>query len=517
MNVSISSVQFSKWMNSLPAAKNQAGKFTQDVLKAGNTIGQNEKKEDVPANNKMLLYSGEVADGDMEYNDESTLNMEIVPSSKREYTKEDAIKYQYLQQFSFNLNDVLAGKVDNITLPDLNKPVPQEFIDELSRNGVTKNSYDSGRIGFYLSGLDETNSSFTHSVEYLASGYAVGKQHIEDHYSGEEKAQLLKDLETQYNSGAEIIAKNASKEIGEFFEDGGTEGEAKKVYDSVMKAYQDSVKQYSDFIKDNQDYSKLNQEDQWLKTDDSYMAGQLRKAAETNASNTKEVSEAKYYSVDELDKAKSMINEIKSYDSNSYGERSINSNSSEEEIGFKLAELSLKGELFNRFSGVSDGIKRAMTKSIEKFTNTLADRLNEELKKTREKVAEPGKAADLVSKNIFTVYNRIMDLYKNTNDVAKALKEGAEFAKARHLTNAGDPQYSNLWRYGNDGSKYWNNFFENTMKYKSTKFVIMPNENGYIDKESGIDTLTRNWNKFAESWTDDSSVKLNEGTFLAYG
>jgi hypothetical protein len=516
MNVTNTSVQLATWMNSLPIAKNYAGKLTQDLVKTGNTVGENEKKEGLPANNKMILYSGEVVDGDLEYNDQSILSIEIVPSSKREYTKEDALKYQYLQQFSFNINDVLAGKVENIKLPELNKPIPQEFIDEISRNGVTENSYDSSRTGFYLSGLDENNSSFTHSVEYLASGYAVGKQHIEDHYSGEEKAQLLKDLDTQYKTGVEIIARNASKEIGDFFEESGSNGEAKKVYDSVMKAYQDSVDQFSDYIKDNKNYAKLNQEDQWLRTDDSYMAGQLRKAIENDSTNLKEVNEGEYYSIDELDKAKSMITEIKSYDVITQSERYIGSNSSEEEIGFKLAELSLKGEIFNRFSGVSDSIKKAMTKSIEKFTSTLTDRLNEELKKNREKVAEPGKAADLVSKNVFTVYNRIMDLYKNTGDVTRALKEGAEFAKAQHMKNASDPQYSNLWRYGKEGSRYWNNFFENTMKYKSTNFVIMPNENGYMDKESGIDALTKSWNQFADSWTDDSSVKLNEGTFSAY-
>ncbi len=97
----------------------------------------------------------------------------------------------------------------------------------------------------------------------------------------------------------------------------------------------------------------------------------------------------------------------------------------------------------------------------------------------------------------------------------KALKEGAEYGKTQHMKNAQKSSY--LWRYGESSSRFWNNFFQNTLKFKSTSYTVMSRDNGcYIDKESGAESLTKNWNSFVSKWTNDNRVKLNAGFFLAY-
>jgi len=100
----------------------------------------------------------------------------------------------------------------------------------------------------------------------------------------------------------------------------------------------------------------------------------------------------------------------------------------------------------------------------------------------------------------------------------KALEEGAAFGKSQHISKTKDSQYSNLNRYGDTGSKYWNNFFQNTLKYKTQiiSLELPDSNNGYIDKESGIETLSKEWNSFVSRFTDDNSVKLSTNSFSVY-
>ncbi len=277
-------------------------------------------------------------------------------------------------------------------------------------HGINEDTYDSGRAYFYINGLDEDNTKLGNSVDYLASGYAVSKKHIEDYFSGEEKTKLLGDLETKFNAAVEQAAAKSAEQVGGFFEENGVSGETQKIHDSIVKAYQNSVDQYSSYIKDNKNYANLDKiENEWLKKDDSYMACQLRKAVKSDKTAAIKAGETEYYSMEEIDKTKEMISEIKSYEPGSNADSLIGVNCSEEEIGFKLAELGLKGEIFNKFSGVSSSLKNAISKSIKRFTDMLADKLNKELNKERKAVAEPGRLEDFDQKKIFAVYNHIMN------------------------------------------------------------------------------------------------------------
>ncbi|WP_027400546.1 hypothetical protein [Anaerovorax odorimutans] len=515
MNISNLSNKYLQWIKSMPTAKNYA-KQNAGVLNHINSANTISKRSSAPVEIDKILYSGEVVKSDMKnYTGTPITECEIVPSSQREYTIGDALNYQYNKQFTINLEDIMSGNCENIKLRDPNSSVPQDFIERLQQQGIQEESYDSSRTEFYIMGLNEDTASIGHSIDYLASGYAVSKKHIEDNYVGEEKDKLLNKLESEYNMSVEIVAEKTAKEIGEFFSENGVSGETQKIHDSIVKAYNESIDKYSEYIKDGKDYANLNgTQNQWLKSDDSYMACQLRKAAKEDEVLKTSENVDKYYSLEEIEKTKAMVSEIGSYDNN--GQRAISCYDSEEEIGFKLAELSLKGEVFNKYSDVSDSLKDAVTKSIQNFVTNITDKLNEELKAERKNVAEPETMADLNKNEIFKVYNKVISTYKTIGDMVKALKEGAVFGKNQHMDKTDNLQYSNLNRYGNSGSIFWNNFFQNTLKYSENALVPDFSNNGYIDKESGIETLSKNWNNFVSKFTNDNSVKLNISSFFGY-
>lgn len=506
------SAKYTQCLSSLPVAKNQASQNTGTSNHDNAANVPTSPRKTTSADMDKILYSGEVVQSDIKnYSGTPITECELVPSSQRDYTIGDALNYQYNKQFTFNLDDLINGTVENIKLRTPGSPVPQEFINDLKQNGIMENNYDTGRTAFYLHGLNEDTAELNHSVDYLASGYAVSKQHIEDNFTGEEKRKALGEIEAAFNSAIEQFADKTAKELGGFFEENGVKGETEKIKNSIITAYHDQVDHYSDYIKADKDYAKLNgTENEWLKKDDSYMACQLRKAVKTDGiSQVKEGEQG--YSLEELQKTKDTISEIKTSTNH------ISCYDDEEKIGYNLAELALKGEVFGKFSGVSESLKNAVRKSINHIVNNMTDELNEQLKKERANVAEPEKLADLNKRDIFTVYNKVMDTYKTTNNMLKALIEGAAFGKNQHMSKASS-QYSNLYRYGNTGSKYWNNFFQNTLKYKTQ--IIRTDQfhsnNGYIDKESGIETLSKEWNSFVSKYTDDKTMLLSTNSFLGY-
>ena len=515
MNISNLSNKYSTWIKSQPKANNTVSKLA-GILNQTDVITASVAEKEISSNEvQQKLYSGEVVKSSMKnYSGSLTTECEIVPSSEREYTIQDAIQYQYNKQFRFSIDDLMNGR--DIDLTGIGSTVTQSFIDELKQNGITEETYDSGRAEFYIMGLDEENTTLSSGVAYLASGYAVSKKHIQECFHGAEQEMLLADLTTKYNTAIDQLASSATYSIGGFFEEYGISGESQKIKDSITNAYQEAVQKYSDFISNNSDYAGLAETDnEWLNKDDSYMAGQLRTVMKSETGKPVKAGETEFYSMEELDKTKEMISEIRSYESGSNSDRSIGASFSEEEIGFKLAELGLKGEIFEQYSNVSTSLIRAIKKSIAKFTETLADKLNEKLIEERKRIAEPDRVPNLDKDRIFSVYNHIMDIYKKTGDVTKALLHGAEYGKTQHMENTQKLSY--LSRYGQNGSMFWNNFFHNTLKYKNTNFTaMMGKSNCYIDSESGVELLSANWNNYVSKWTDNTNLKLNVNMFSAY-
>ncbi|MDD3570873.1 MAG: hypothetical protein PHY44_07225 [Lachnospiraceae bacterium] len=84
-----------------------------------------------------VLYSGKIGKSNMKnYTGTPITEVEIVPSSSREYTIDDAINYQYNKTFSINLNEIMNGSSQSFSLRAPESAVPKEFIKNLKENGI---------------------------------------------------------------------------------------------------------------------------------------------------------------------------------------------------------------------------------------------------------------------------------------------------------------------------------------------------------------------------------------------
>lgn len=480
-------MQWYKSLKQIPTAKDPAG--TAQMAESENIIKTDRDKY---ADVDKILYSGEAVQSSIKnYTGTPMTEYEICPSSQRDYTEADAVNYQYNKEFVIKLDDVMNGDYGNIKLKP-NGPVPQEFIDGLRENGIKEDGYDSFWSRFYLMGLNsgdrlddsqglDGGADLEHGLDYLASGYAVARHNIEETFEGEEREDALNKLTTAFDQRAESIADSWALELGGFFEENGLKGETERIRGSIMKAYRDKTGAYSDFIMSETDYSGIaNPQDAWLKKDNSYMACQLRKAfiAEDTADSEE------YYSVGELCKTQEMVREIKSQTSG-YGNHSITANTPEEEIGLKLGELVLKGQVFSQYRNVSDRLKGAVDQSIRHIKETITDRLNQTLQDTRKGSLDPGIWADMDRNAIFAVYDRIMSSYRTAGNMLEALQKGEQYARGQYDDKKTGKEYCSMVRY-------YGNF-----KYNS-------------------EALANSWNRFIIKITDDESLLMKTSELSAF-
>lgn len=482
---------FAQWKNNLSVAKSmqEAKDSTLGQVKQGENVKPSEIEPGgyTPTNTKI-------------YDVNSFL-------SQRDYTIDDALDYQFRKYGSISADDIMSGTVDQDIMREtisitetINKgdSLPEEFANKLKEIARENNEYDYGRESFYLSRIDY-DGDLDKNVDYLSSGFATMKKRINEHLVGEEKDKLLEQLELNFQKEIEKIADKTSKEMGGFFEENGVVGETEKIYESILKAYEDGVNKYSTFVENNDDYILLSgKENEWLKKDDSYLASELRKI-EKDEDNTSNVESDGYYSLEELKQTNIMITEIQKYSLGSKNEREITINSTEEEIGFKFAEIAIKGDLFHKNTNVSESLKEAMNLAIDTFMDNTVEILNEKLEDRRARVAEPEKSPDYNREIIDGIYNKVMGIYRQSDDAAKALSEGGAYAKQQHLNRTKD---SILIR---DQSSFWKNFNG-----------IKPSESGYANQETEIETSLKSWNDFASTLTDKDELLIKHSSFSVY-
>lgn len=516
MHPSETRMQVSNWIASLPVAKNVArpqSALTMYVPSASPPKAAAETDTfswQEPAEDRLLAvtYTGEKKYADASYTGSIGSWYELAPASTRGYTIADAVQYQYNHRTSVSLIDVMNGtadfKLSMEVAPDA--AARQSLIDDLRKNGIDeKDGYDYNRVGLYLNGLSE-NAGVSHSVDYLSAGYAVMRAHVSAATSEAEKAGFLEDLKSNFDARVEALANRAAQELGGFFAEHGVSGNiSQKIHDSVINAYADKTAAYSAFFENGGDFAKLaGTQDAWLLKDDSYMAGMLRKAAHVS-----ETSDRAYFSTDDLDGAKLMVDESGKYATSPYSSRGIN-DYDEQQIGLKLSELSLKNQLFQKYANVSTEMKSAVDTSIRNIVQNAVKKLNKHLEEDRRGLAEPWRLGDLRENDVFSVYNKVMSTYNATGDAVRALSAGAAFGKEEYLKRAQSDNYAFLSRYS--FSPFWTNFYRNTIT--CTNWLTGKKE--YYSASSGIEALAKSWNDFAKALTDDKTVLFSASSYMAY-
>lgn len=429
------------------------------------------------------------------------------------YSKEDAINHAWAEQNSIGLDDAFSGK--KTTLPSA--VPPSDFIASLEQNGFTP------KVDFLYANLDFNSKSadtLKQSADYIASRYAVMKSYIATNFSGVEQASNLKELDTLMDSAKNRLAQTFSDKVGGFFEEYGVSGEKENIYRSVMAEFDTKVSDYSAFIQSNDNYAKLDgTKDEWLKNDSAYMASELRKSMKKTGFEKGE--NPSHYTLDEMEKIQTFTEEMGNYSFNSHGtSKRIDVFGTEEEIGMQLSEVALKSEMFSKYANVSEKVKNVISKSTDSFISKTVDEVqkhiaNEVQIKGTGIPSSVRKGLTPINKQaVYDVIGKVKTTYANTGDFYKSFLNGAIYAENRQKQKYQSNKVTGIYRY--EQSTYWNNFFKNTDKFSGASDILGIIRIGYIQKESGIESIVNSWNEFAHQITADSNAELNTTFFSAY-
>lgn len=411
----------------------------------------------------------------------------ILPTGNN-YSAEDALQNQWNKENSFNLFDNSTfGKIKlGNSRPD------SDFVDKLEKNGIG-NDVDWFKIGFDFKSL--TSDELKINVDYMASRYAVLKEHITANFTGDEQLSELKKLEQAVGTAKETMAREFAEKVGGFLETNGVSGEKEKVFSSIIADFNEKAKGYSNYIKNNEDYANIKgTKNEWLIKDDAFMASTLRQAV--NSSENKQAINEKqlqYYSMDDLTSIGKIVNEVQDY--NRYA---VNTSDSEETIGYKLGVLALKVDTFSKNSGIGENLSDKLKKATDGFVKNHIESINKKLAEQERILTSDEKGfSPLKVEDALAVYNKIISSYEKSGDASKALKEGAVFGKAQYDSKMKSGNYVDVYRYEKNGAGFWNNFNE-------VKTL------GAYEKPTS-ERISNTWNSFMRQFNNGTNLSLQLG------
>lgn len=460
-----------------------------------------------------------------------------LPDNATTYEVKIGGAYEYSEEDAYNRLNTPSLKMDDTFLEQMELDPSHRVVDDTSiENGLSANR------DYYWANLDcgtaaLNSKQLEQSVDYLASRYAVMKDRIDNEYTSEERIVQLDNLDQMMNKHKEKLAQNFADEVGTIFEENGVTGEKDRLYQSVLAIINQQTEQYTNFIKLNQDFAKVNNKDKaWLSKDSAYLASALRKAFHSaDTTQRKESAASGQYTLDEMKKIQTFSKEFSSYENPSFDlkgrtEKAVSLSDNEESLGMKLAELTLKGKIFNEQADISDHMQQTVVTAISNFTEKAIDNLQAYFNKfselqiaSTEQLRNKGeytqKEADQeitnikkyfspVDKNaVYAVINKVEDIYEHTGNVTKAMIDGAVTARSAFYSKIQDEVYVGIGRYDHE-AVYWNSFFENKDTYYGGT--------SYILKESVFNDMMHSWNSFMGAVTSDESVLINISQFSGW-
>lgn len=407
----------------------------------------------------------------------------VLPTGN-DYSVQDAIQNQWNKENSFNIHDVMNGK--SVQIGKL-KP-SSDFITNLEKNGIST-EIDWFKMGFDFKSL--TKDELKINVDYMASRYAVLKEHITSNFAGEEQKSQLKKLEQAVNTAKESMAQEFANRVGGFLEENGASGEKEKIYSSILEEFATKTTEYANYIKNNSDYAGIHgTKNEWLQNDDAYMAARLREAVNGSNIETSSKNVTNSYSMEDLTTVGKMVHEMQEY-----SRYSGNIADTEETIGFKLGVLALKVDVFSKNAHISDELAATMRKATDGFVKNSIIQANKKLAEQNRILPGDEKGfSPLKTEDIMAVYNKIMSSYEKSGDASMALRKGATLGKTQYNSKMQSNNYINVYRYGKHGSSFWNKF--DSIKSKSAY------------EKSTSERIADTWNSFMRQFSTGTNLSL---------
>lgn len=443
---------------------------------------------------------------------------------KEIYTKEDAQKQLYNDEHRLVIDPADMEKILGCVPPPLS-PVEQT---ENSAEAGLSNRADFLWAGTDLSSVSSDVDSLEQSMDYIASRFVAMRDRINSEFSGEQRETNLNKLAEMIDIHKTNLVKSFVDRLDETLDFSDSPEERERIYNSVLSEIDSKTAAYSDFAKSNRDYADINgPEEEFLRQDSAYMASELRRAMA--GADTPKAQSAGGYTAEELGAIKAFADELASYSQQGSSNFIRPGNSSEESLGMKLAELRLKGQAFNKHSGVSDAMSDIVTKSIDKFITSAVEKeqayMDKHIKWQTEALqslyakgdiskeylesasAQARKNFSAIDKNaVYNVISKVQESYEHTGNAGKALMDGAVFAKNTYYKKTGSGQYDGVGRYEASGN-YWHNFFVAGTKPQG--------ETPYTKKATGQQDIINSWNSFMQNITTDSSAFIPKNMFSA--
>lgn len=369
-------------------------------------------------------------------------DLDVLVSSERTYTKEDAILKQWNKAGSFNIYEVLNGGKVNLQSPIPSESDLQDLEASLRQNGIgTEIDWSDLKFDFRGLGFSTNNPTwslgeddFQTKADYFASRYAAMKVRIQETYSDEEQQAQLERLYSVCQSTLEELANGYADIIGDFCTANGVSGERDKIYQAVLDGVNERISDYETMLANESLFSELkNSDDAWLLQDDEYVASLLRKKAVPE--NDDFATNNSGYTWSDLDTLGRYVSAMTQWENKADAVFTRD----ETEIALEFAMLSMKMDELNRSNTLSPDMNDTMRKLISGFMEGYMERTDKkltELRNTSAAIGDQEGFAALDRSFIQSVYNHTMKFYYHTEHIKDALTEGRDYSISQPTNSA---------------------------------------------------------------------------------
>ncbi|MEF2291106.1 hypothetical protein [Virgibacillus dokdonensis] len=327
-------------------------------------------------------------------------------------------------------------------------------------------------------------------MDHIASQYAYSQFRIKQSFTGSEREEYLKKLDSIINNHVDSYAKQFSRMTGSFLSEHGVNEEAEMISASIKDLFQQRKEQYTTFIQKNEDFAGIKgTPNEWLVADNTYMAQQLQSSYREKLSNNTSTKESGY-NMDELMAIGTLVKEMQYVD---YRSRPLggNKHKSEEEFGVELGFQAMKYALIKDSYEMRDGLQSKLDMVFQEFVDKQNEKAADYIKRMRNDPFVRNEEAYRMDWNDQLVQDIMASLVGNLDavDVNGSFQKDMSAILQGYINHTKNTETSKLSRYHEyhnswNKSNYiadWNRFVEHILPRDSMRTYLLEENPSYVD------------------------------------